>query len=164
MIPCSIGRGGVTRDKREGDGSTPAGLLHVAECWYRPDRMARPAPWARPVGPQDLWCDESGHPAYNLHVRAPLAASHERLRRADPLYDIILTTDWNWPDAEPGRGSAIFLHQWRRPGAVTAGCIAMARHDLRWLAARAEPGTRLFVPPSVPKFLNARRGAQAFRV
>lgn len=163
-IPCSIGRGGVTTDKNEGDGATPAGLLHIAETWYRPDRLPAPAPWARPIGPGDLWCDDSGHPAYNHHARAPLAASHERLRRADPLYDIILTTDWNWPRATPGRGSAIFLHQWRRPGFSTAGCIAMSRANLIWLAARAAPGTPILIPSSVPKYLGVRGSAPETRV
>ena len=163
-IPCSIGRGGVTCAKREGDGATPAGQHLIAECWYRPDRLPAPAPWARPIGPGDLWCDETGHPAYNRHARAPLSASHERLRRADPLYDIVLTTDWNWPEAKPGKGSAIFLHQWRRPGYATAGCIAMGRRHLIWLAANAAPGTRLIVPSSVPKYLHIRGGAPETRV
>lgn len=164
IIPCSIGRGGITTTKREGDGATPAGIHQIAECWYRPDRMAAPAPWARPIGPGDLWCDDSAHPAYNLHRRAPLDASHEKLRRADPLYDIILTTDWNWPNASPGMGSAIFLHQWRRPGYVTAGCIAMARRDLIWLAANAQPGTKLHVPSLLPRYLGVRGSAPATRV
>lgn len=163
VIPCSIGRGGVTAAKREGDGATP-GLLHVAELWFRPDRLPAPAPWARPIGPGDLWCDDSGHPAYNHHVRAPLAASHENLRRPDPLYDIVLTTDWNWPLALPGAGSAIFLHQWRRPGFATAGCIAMSRANLIWLAARAAPGTPILIPSSVPKYLRVRSGAPETRV
>ncbi len=146
LYPCSIGRTGVTRTKREGDKATPAGILHVTGLWYRPDRLAPPAPWARPIGPGDLWCDAPGHPAYNHHARAPLAASHERLRRADPLYDVILTTDWNWPDAVPGWGSAIFLHQWRRPRFGTEGCIAFARHDLIRIAAHAVLGTRIVIP------------------
>src|SRR5699024_11725657 len=93
------------------------------------------------------WCDAPYHPAYNHLFRSPLAASHEVMRRADPLYDIVLVTDWNSAPARPGHGSAIFLHQWRRPGFPTAGCIAMARRDLVWLAARARPGTPLRVPP-----------------
>ncbi|WP_273503309.1 L,D-transpeptidase family protein [Paracoccus sphaerophysae] len=149
VIPASLGRGGVTTAKREGDGATPAGLHRIARLLYRPDRLPRPAPWAEPIGPGDLWCDDPADPAYNLAVRAPLAASHETLRRADPLYDLVLVTDWNWPVATPGAGSAIFLHQWRRPGYPTAGCIAMSRADLRWLAARAVPGTRLIVPPAL---------------
>ena len=164
IIPCSIGRGGVTTHKREGDGATPAGSHHIAECWYRPDRLPAPAPWARPIGPHDLWCDDSAHPAYNHHVRAPFKPSHERLRRADPLYDIILTTDWNWPRAQPGHGSAIFLHQWRRPGFSTAGCIAMSRKNLIWLAANAPPGTPITIPSSVPKYLRVRGSAPETRI
>ncbi|WP_299846674.1 L,D-transpeptidase family protein [uncultured Paracoccus sp.] len=146
LFPCSIGKGGISAEKREGDGATPAGHHHITGLWYRPDRLARPAPWARPILPGDLWCDAPDHRDYNYHARAPLQASHERLRRADPLYDLILTTDWNWPEAVPGRGSAIFLHQWRRPHFGTEGCIAFARPDLIWIASRAEPGTRLIVP------------------
>lgn len=150
-FPASIGRGGVVADKREGDGGTPAGIHHVVGLLFRPDRIAahRLPRWAEPIGPRELWCDAAGHTDYNHLVRAPFAASHERLRRADPLYDLILVTDWNWPHAIPGKGSAIFLHQWRRPGAPTAGCIAVARHDLLWIARRAAPGTRLIVPQSL---------------
>ncbi|MDM7458561.1 MAG: L,D-transpeptidase family protein [Paracoccus sp. (in: a-proteobacteria)] len=144
-FPCAIGKSGVTTTKREGDGATPAGLLRVTALWYRPDRLAAPTAWARPIGPDDLWCDDPGHPRYNRHVRAPLPASHERLRRADPLYDLILTTDWN-ATGVPGRGSAIFLHQWRRPGYRTEGCIAFAKPHLLWIARHAPPGTAIHVP------------------
>lgn len=145
-FPCSVGRGGLTRAKREGDGATPCGLLTITGLFYRPDRVKRPAFWAQPIGPGDLWSDDPDDPQYNRHVRAPHAMSHERLRRADPLYDLVLTTDWNWPDARAGRGSAIFLHQWRRPLFPTEGCIAMARADLIWIANRAAPGTTLLIP------------------
>ncbi|MDX2484349.1 MAG: L,D-transpeptidase family protein, partial [Pseudodonghicola sp.] len=47
--------------------------------------------------------------------------------------------------AQPGAGSAIFLHQWRRPGSPTEGCIAFSRADLHWLAARVLPGSRIIV-------------------
>ena len=78
-------------------------------------------------------------------MRAPFEPSHEKLRRADPLYDVIVTTDWNWPHAVPGKGSAIFLHRWRRPGAPTAGCVAMDPRDLLWLVHRITHRTRLIV-------------------
>ncbi|MDO5657576.1 MAG: L,D-transpeptidase family protein [Paracoccus sp. (in: a-proteobacteria)] len=156
-IPVSIGRRGVTCAKREGDGATPAGLHRISGLFWRPDRLRRPAPWAEPIGPKDLWCDAPDHPLYNRHARAPFAASHECLRRADPLYDLIFTTDWN-AAGHAGQGSAIFLHQWRRPGFRTAGCIAMSRANLIWLARRAAPGTRLFVS-SVWKYSGARGSA-----
>ena len=145
VFPCTIGRGGIRDDKAEGDGATPAGLHRITGLLYRPDRMARPTAWAEPIGPFDLWSDASGEARYNTWVRAPYTHSHEKLRRADPLYDLVLTTNWNWPDAVAGRGSAIFLHQYRRPGFETEGCIAFRRDHMRWIAQRAVPGTRLIV-------------------
>ncbi|MCE8538555.1 L,D-transpeptidase family protein [Ruegeria pomeroyi] len=146
-LPCSIGKGGIRADKREGDGATPVGIHRIVGMLYRADRIAPPAPWARPTGPGDLWSDDMGDAAYNHLVHAPYGHSHERLRRGDPLYDLVLVTDWNWPEAEPGRGSAIFVHQWRRPGYPTEGCVAFSRPDLQWLARRVRPGTRLIIPP-----------------
>ncbi|MEM7076187.1 MAG: L,D-transpeptidase family protein [Pseudomonadota bacterium] len=143
--PCTIGRGGVRLDKREGDGATPVGAHRIVGMLYRPDRMARPADWAVPIRPGDLWSDDPRDEDYNLMVRAPYAPSHEVLRRADPLYDLIVITDWNWPFATGGRGSCIFLHQWRRPGYPTAGCVAFRRDHLRQIAARITFGTRLIV-------------------
>lgn len=148
-FPCSLGKGGITSDKREGDGATPAGIHGLVGCLYRPDRLAKPCDWAVPIGPSDLWSDDPRHEDYNLMVRAPYPHSHERLSRADPLYDIVLLTDWNWPRAEHGRGSAIFLHRWRRPGYPTEGCVAFAPEDLRWIVARIRFGTRLIVSPQL---------------
>ncbi|MGR3634492.1 MAG: L,D-transpeptidase family protein [Shimia sp.] len=144
-FPCAIGKGGLQSNKREGDGATPRGTHRITGLLYRADRLASPASWAHPIGKDDLWSDASGDTAYNHHVRAPYAPSHERLRRADPLYDMILLTDWNWPDAQPGKGSAIFLHTWRRRGFPTEGCIAFRRDHMRIIARSAAPGTRLIV-------------------
>ena len=146
-FPCAIGRGCVTTSKREGDGATPAGSHRIVGMLYRPDRLARPADWAVPIRPGDLWCDDPGHEDYNLMVRAPFRASHERLRRPDPLYDLVILTDWNWPFARRGAGSAIFVHRWRSPGAPTAGCVALHPDHLLWSARRIGFGTRLVVPP-----------------
>ena len=144
--PCTIGKGGVSGRKREGDGATPRGVHRIVGMLYRPDRLARPADWAVPIHPGDLWSDDPKDEDYNMMVRAPHAASHERLRRADPLYDLVLLTDWNWPYAVPGRGSAIFIHQWRRPGYPTEGCIALSRTDLHSIAPLIRHRTRLIVP------------------
>ena len=146
VIPCSIGKGGIKAEKREGDGATPCGIHRIVGCLYRPDRMSKPVDWADPIGPGDLWSDDAGCPDYNSHVRVPYSGSHERLHRADPLYDLVLLTNWNWPRAEPGLGSAIFLHRWRKPGHPTEGCIAMAPGALLWLTNRLSPGSRLIIP------------------
>ncbi len=143
--PCTIGKTGITSRKREGDGATPRGIHRIVGMLYRPDRIARPAEWAKPIGPLDLWSDDPADEDYNMMVRAPYPHSHERLRRADPLYDLILLTDWNWPYAVKGRGSAIFMHQYRRPGYPTEGCIALSRAHLHHIAPRIKHRTRLIV-------------------
>jgi len=145
VYPCVIGKGGIRRDKQEGDGATPVGTHRIVGMYYRPDRLPPPVSWAIPIGPRDLWCDDPAMAAYNHAVTAPFDGSHERMYRADPLYDLILVTDWNWPIARPGEGSAIFIHQWRRPGYPTEGCVALKRSDLHSIAARLTPRSRLIV-------------------
>lgn len=146
LLPCTIGRGGLTGDKAEGDGATPRGRHAITGLLYRPDRMAPPAAWARPIRLGDLWSDDPLAPDYNAPVRAPYPHSHERMRRADGLYDLVLLTDWNWQGAVPGAGSAIFLHAWRGPGRTTEGCIALAPGDLLSVVRHCPPGSRLIVP------------------
>ena len=146
-FPVALGRGGIVPPaaKREGDGATPAGVHRLTGCLYRRDRIAAPCDWARPIGPFDLWSDDPADPDYNLPVRAPHRFGHERMHRADPRYDLVLLTDWNWPQAEPGRGSAIFVHVWAGPGRATAGCVAFDPADLCWIVARLRPAGRLIV-------------------
>lgn len=144
-FPCTWGKGGIRTDKREGDGATPRGTHGIVGLLYRPDRMAKPTGWAVPIRTGDLWSDDPAHEDYNLMVRAPYPHSHETLRRADPLYDLVILTDWNWPRAERGRGSAIFIHRWRRPGYPTEGCIGLRPDHLRWIAERINYGSRLIV-------------------
>jgi L,D-peptidoglycan transpeptidase YkuD (ErfK/YbiS/YcfS/YnhG family) len=145
-LPCSVGKGGISKAKCEGDGATPVGTHRITAMYYRADRIAQPQSWARPVGPRDLWSDDVTCARYNSHVKSPYPFSHEKLRRADPLYDLVLVMDWNLNTPVPGRGSAIFIHQWRRPGYPSEGCIAFSRQDLHWLARRIAPGTRVIVP------------------
>lgn len=146
-FPSSIGRNGLTTRKREGDGASPVGTHRIVGMLYRPDRIAAHhlPTWARPIRLNDLWSDASDDVDYNQLVRAPYGFSHEKLRRADPLYDLILITDWNWPEAQPGQGSAIFLHIWRRPRHGTEGCVAFSREDLIWIANRLTPHSRLIL-------------------
>tara|TARA_R100000687_G_C6431231_1_gene155801 strand:- start:532 stop:1023 length:492 start_codon:yes stop_codon:yes gene_type:complete len=145
LYPCTIGKAGITHNKREGDKATPAGIHRIVGMLYRPDRIPAPVPWAMPIGPRDLWSDDGTQGDYNSLVQAPYPHSHEVLRRADPLYDLVILTDWNWPDAVAGRGSAIFIHQQRRPGYPTEGCVAFSRAHLHQIAVRLTRHSRLIV-------------------
>ncbi|MEM9585065.1 MAG: L,D-transpeptidase family protein [Pseudomonadota bacterium] len=146
-FPCSLGKGGRTQKKREGDGATPIGTHGIVGLLYRPDRIPKPVPWAVPIRPGDLWSDDVTDEHYNHMVRTPYQFSHERLSRADPLYDLILLTNWNWPYAVKGRGSAIFIHAWRKPRHPTEGCVAFRPDHLLWITQRIQPGTKVIVHP-----------------
>ena len=145
LYPCSIGRSGRSFQKSEGDGVTPRGVHAITGLLYRPDRIVRPTDWAHPIRLGDLWSDDPHHEDYNHMVRVPYHYNHERLWRADPLYDLVILTGWNWPYAIKGRGSAIFIHQWRRPGSPTEGCIGLRRNDLHYIAGAITHRSQLII-------------------
>ena len=129
-MPCAIGRGGIGEKLGEGDGVSPKGHWHLKTVYYRPDREEPLCPGAVPIGLRDAWCDDPFDPRYNGFIQGDHGLQ-ERLRRADPLYDLVGVLDFNMDPVRPHGGSAIFLHIWRAPRHPTAGCVAMARPDLR---------------------------------
>lgn len=132
-FPCAIGRGGIGEKTGEGDGKTPKGKFSIIECGFRNDRVFfhAPAVKAAPIALNDVWSDDPTDPHYN-HKGNLLSHrySHEKLRRADPLYDAYVVLNFNYPKPIAGKGSAIFLHVWRKPRHPTEGCVAFAEHDL----------------------------------
>ena len=146
---CTLGRGGLKADKREGDGATPAGTFPLRELWYRPDRVTRPETGleCRPIDPDRGWCDDPRDVGYNRVVWAPYPASHERLWREDRLYDLVIPLGYNDAPAVPGLGSAIFLHVAAPDYSPTEGCVAVACDDLLALLASCGPATMLRVKP-----------------
>lgn len=143
VVPCALGRGGLTADKREGDGATPAAALRLVACHYRADRLPRPATRLPllPIRPDDGWCDDPADRAYNRPVQLPYPAGHERMWRDDHLYDVVVVLDWNLDRPIPGRGSAIFFHLAAPGFAPTAGCVAVTLPAMRRILAVSGPDT-----------------------
>lgn len=147
VIPCAFGPAGIVRDKREGDGATPAGSFLLKRLLVRPDRLPRPltALSIRPIRIDGGWCDDPASALYNRPVRRPFAGGHEALWRADGLYDCVGVLDYNTDRIRKGRGSAIFLHVATPEFRPTAGCIAIRRADLLRLLRRIGPATRFVI-------------------
>ena len=145
FFPASIGKTGITAKKREGDNATPSGNHKIISVLYRPDRVRKPCDWAKTIKPYDIWSDDVKDPNYNRIGKHPYGYNHEVLSRPDPLYDVILLTDWNWPLPTKGKGSAIFVHSWRKPRHPTEGCIALASHHLLWITKRLKPYSKIIV-------------------
>ncbi len=139
--PCAVGRGAVGAKQGEGDGVTPVGRWPMRRVLYRADRLAAPAtglPCAA-IAPDDGWCDDPADPAYNRPVRLPYPASHEKMTRADHLYDVVVVLGHNDDPVVPGAGSAIFLHVARGDYRPTEGCVALALPDLLTVLRDATP-------------------------
>lgn len=134
VLPCALGRAGVTRAKREGDGATPAGRWRLLYFYLRKPAPLR-APWRR-TRRSDIWCDDPRAFLYNRPLRAPSRLSHEELWRKDGLYDVVGVTDCNMRPARRGRGSAIFFHIARDDLSPTAGCVALRPRDMARLLPR----------------------------
>jgi len=142
---CAVGKGGFATDKREGDGCTPLGTWALRECWYRADRLSVPVTRLpkRLIAEDDGWCDDPAHARYNLHVKLPFSARHEKLWREEEVYDVIVPLGYNDRPIIPGAGSAIFLHVAKPDYTPTEGCVALALPDLLEVLAGCGPEAQM---------------------
>lgn len=125
-FPCALGRGGISANKREGDGATPLASMKLLSGYLRGGRFQRSS--TLPLSAIDGrlgWCDLPDDRNYNRPVRLPYRASHETMLRRDHLYDCCIVLDWNIKPRRRGRGSAIFFHLARPGFTPTEGCVAV---------------------------------------
>jgi L,D-peptidoglycan transpeptidase YkuD (ErfK/YbiS/YcfS/YnhG family) len=146
-FPAACGRAGRAAIKREGDGLTPLGNYQLEALLYRADRMRRPRTGLGVTALRDgwAWCETPGDRNYNRLVALPPEHGHDRLKRADHLYDMIIVTGHNRCPRVQNRGSAIFFHLAREGFAPTAGCVAVSLRAMREILARCGPKTRLVI-------------------
>ncbi len=144
---CALGRSGIVMVKREGDGGTPVGTFPIRRIHFRPDRVTRPSSRlpVRALRPDDGWCDDTGHPAYNRLIARPFPVSHEVMWRDDRLYDVVLELGYNDAPPRPGLGSAIFLHIAKPSYPPTEGCVAVSPATMRELLRSIRPGSMVRV-------------------
>jgi L,D-peptidoglycan transpeptidase YkuD (ErfK/YbiS/YcfS/YnhG family) len=144
---CALGRAGLVRAKREGDGGTPIGAWRLLRFLHRPSKLPRAGlrlP-TKEIRQLDLWCDDLGSFLYNSALRAPSRFRCERLWRDDALYDVVGVLDYNLRPPTRGRGSAIFFHIATQDFEPTAGCVALRARDMARLAPRLARRARLVI-------------------
>lgn len=152
VVKCAIGRGGIHREKQEGDGVTPIGEWPLRYGYYRADRLDGTPKTALPmtvIRPDDGWCDAPDDPNYNKPVKKPYDASHEDMWREDMLYDIVIVLGHNDNPPVPGAGSAIFLHVARPDYSPTEGCVALPKEILLDLLKSCGPDDRMIIRSDV---------------
>ena len=143
-MPVSIGRAGIAFKQGEGDGITPIGTWRVEHWMVRTDRVVVVG---TPILPSHVWIDEPSDPRYNQLTTGPVDVSCEQMHRDDPLYDIVGVLNFNRDPILTGKGSAIFIHQWRSAEDTTEGCVAFDRSDLIWLATNWRDTSRVIIQP-----------------
>ena len=129
---CSIGHGGLTKRKCEGDHCTPIGRFKFDKIYYRSDKLGKInfSISSAEISKDDGWCDDPMSKFYNQLIKFPFNASAERLFRDDDLYDIVCVINYNTKPILPGKGSAIFLHICKDDYSQTEGCVAIKKDDL----------------------------------
>ena len=142
---CSIGRGGFTNQKKEGDKCTPIGPFKITDVFYRNDRLKTIQTIIKThcINPSDGWCDDPNHELYNQKIIFPFSNSAEKLYREDNLYNIVCIINYNTKQIVPHAGSAIFMHVAKNNYATTAGCIALDQQDLIDILSRLNDKTEL---------------------
>ena len=128
---CCIGKKGSTRNKKEGDKKTPKGTFKIENLYFREDRIKKPLTLLECIKiKKDMgWCDDISFPKkYNKLIKVEKKIRHEKLKREDNKYDLLIPIKYNFKKPIAGMGSCIFLHLTKnyKP---TAGCIALKEND-----------------------------------
>lgn len=146
VFACALGRGGISANKREGDGGTPLASMRLLSGYFRRGRFEmRSALSLKAISPDLGWCEVPDDRNYNRPVAIPYGASHERMKRDDNLYDAVIVLDWNIRPRRRGRGSAIFFHLARPGFTPTQGCVAVTHAVMARLLPRLSRQTVLKV-------------------
>jgi L,D-peptidoglycan transpeptidase YkuD (ErfK/YbiS/YcfS/YnhG family) len=137
----------IWKDKREGDGATPAGTFPIGRTTY--GNSPNPGVRFRYVRLHrgDWLVEDSRSRAYNTfqrvgcRVRPPFRITTPDMSGSPSAYAHLAVIEYNMHTVGPGRGSGIFLHV--QIGKPTSGCISLRKpaliHVLRWLRPSARP-------------------------
>ena len=146
-VKCAIGKKGVTKFKKEGDGYTPKGIFTFKNIFYRKDRIKSiKTKLAKRIIKKNMgWCDDTNSKYYNTLIRFPFSGSAEKLYITNNSYDIILVIDYNLKKIKKNKGSAIFLHIAKKNYESTEGCIAVSKRDFKLLLRHIKKNTKILI-------------------
>jgi L,D-peptidoglycan transpeptidase YkuD (ErfK/YbiS/YcfS/YnhG family) len=128
---CCIGKNGITKNKFEGDHKTPKGIFKIENLYYRNDRIKKPPTELNCIKIQENmgWCNDINYPKkYNRLFKINNEVNHEKLKRKDYKYDLLIPIKYNFKNPIVGLGSCIFIHL-TKDYKPTAGCIALRKKD-----------------------------------
>jgi L,D-peptidoglycan transpeptidase YkuD (ErfK/YbiS/YcfS/YnhG family) len=128
---CCIGKNGLSFIKKEGDKKTPKGIFKIENLYYRKDRLDRPLTSLKCIEIKNNmgWCDDIYRPKkYNKLIKTNIQIKHEKLKRKDHKYNLLIPIRYNFERPRVGLGSCIFIHL-TKDYKPTAGCIGLKEKD-----------------------------------
>ena len=131
VFKCCIGKNGSVIKKKEGDKKTPKGTFKIENVYYRKDRIKKPQTELKCVEITNKmgWCNDIEFPKkYNKLITLNQKVKHEKLRRHDYKYNLLIPIKYNFNKPIVGRGSCIFIHL-TKDYKPTAGCIGLKEKD-----------------------------------
>ncbi len=142
---CCIGKKGLTSNKKEGDKKTPKGSFKIENLYFRDDRVKKPLTLLKCINiKKDMgWCDDISYPEkYNKLIKIEKKIRHEKLKRKDNKYDLLIPIKYNFKKPITGKGSCIFIHLTKNYKS-TAGCIALKKKDFLILLKLIKKNSRI---------------------
>ena len=142
---CCIGKNGITKRKKEGDYKTPSGNFAIEELFFRKDKIQKPNTTLKVIKiRKDMgWCDDIRSPKkYNRLIKIDNKIKHEKLRREDSKYDLLIPISYNRKNPNVGLGSCIFIHL-TKDYKPTAGCIALKKNDFLIMLKLIKKNTKI---------------------
>jgi L,D-peptidoglycan transpeptidase YkuD (ErfK/YbiS/YcfS/YnhG family) len=154
----SIGEKGFAaiNHKREGDGKSPSGIFPLGIAFGYDPSVATKMPY-RQATDDDFWVDDVNSEDYNKWVKGkPNASSWEKMKRDDDQYMYGVVIEYNMHPIIKGKGSAIFLHVWKRGGA-TLGCVSMPEEMVLKILGWLDPAKKPLIIMGTESELRALR-------
>ena len=142
---CCIGKNGSTNNKKEGDKKTPKGTFKIENLYFRKDRKEKPSTLLRCIKIKKNmgWCNDIRFPRkYNKLIKIKKKIRHEKLKRKDYKYDLLIPIKYNFKKPITGMGSCIFIHL-TKDYKATAGCIALIEKDFLIMLKLIKKNTKI---------------------
>tara|TARA_B100000029_G_scaffold490624_1_gene549838 strand:- start:4473 stop:4967 length:495 start_codon:yes stop_codon:yes gene_type:complete len=131
-LKCALGKGGIKKNKKEGDRCTPKGEFNLGNIYYRKDRVNKPKSIlkAKIIKKNFGWCNDSKSKFYNSFIKFNKKTnfSFEKLFRKDFKYNYIIPIKYNYFKPLKNKGSAIFIHLTKKYD-PTIGCVSVSKKD-----------------------------------
>ena len=155
-FPVVIGKNGSTATKKEGDLKTPLGTFHISAAFgiAKTGNTLTKMPYIKVI-PTTFCVDDIHSAFYNTIINTskitkPDWHSGEEMFKQKTAYNLGLVIDNNKNPIIAGNGSCVFIHIWKSLNHPTAGCVAMAKSNMKilfaWLDPQDHPTIRIWAP------------------